>query len=153
VPLYDARGALRSLHARDIGIVEAGRPKAVTGKGTSTKGLVMADPLGREVLALGRLPDWWMLGRPLRVVISEGEPDWLTWATRYGDGDAESPACLGIIGGGHSGSWTPELGRRLPARSQVFVRTDLDKPGEQYASAIARSIGHCRVSRKVDHAA
>lgn len=161
VPLWDAGARLRSLHARALAPVEPGRPKAVStaslsrsdtdGTRTTCRGLVMADQLARQVLCEGTPPDWWPLGRPLRLLVCEGEPDWLTWATRWSDGDEAAPAVLGIIGGGRSGSWTEDLGARVPTGSRVIVRTDSDPAGEQYARSITRTLDRCRVLRRRDH--
>lgn len=161
VPLWDAQGRLRSIHARAVTSTEADRPKAVStsaldpadrdGTRTSCRGLVFADALGREVLERGEPPSWWPLGRPLRVVVCEGEPDYLTWATRWAEGDEAAPAVLGIVGGGRSGSWREDLGLRLPRGSTVIVRTDSDPAGDQYARSIARTLGDgCRVLRRRD---
>ena len=43
----------------------------------------MADPLALLLLAEGQAPAWWT--PPRIVIISEGEPDFLTVATHYRD--------------------------------------------------------------------
>lgn len=58
------------------------RPKRVSPKGYSTAGLVLADEVGCEVLEHGAAPWWWPAGEPLMVVVSEGEPDWLSWRAK-----------------------------------------------------------------------
>ena len=132
VPMFDAAGELVSVRARNV---TEGEPKALPPKGWTAKGMVMANPLGRMVLALGAWP-WWA---ERKVVICEGEPDWLTWATR----DAGAVAVLGIAG---SGGWAGELAARVPGGSRVVVRTDEDDAGDRYAEHVAASLqGLCTV--------
>ena len=151
LPTYDARGQLAGLRARWTGeTAPPGGVKSAAPGGAGLAGLVMADGLGRQLLTAGRLPDWWdaqEAGGPLRIVISEGEHDYLIWATNSsGDDhfDAYSPAVLGIVGG----AWTPEIAARIPGRSSVIIRTDDDAAGQKYAEQIAGTIGHrCAVLR------
>ncbi len=132
VPMFDAAGELVSLRARNV---TEGEPKALPPKGWTAKGMVMANPLGRMMLDLGAWP-WWA---ERKVVICEGEPDWLTWATR----DAGTVAVLGIAG---SGGWAGELAARVPGGSRVVVRTDEDDAGDRYAEHVAASLqGLCTV--------
>jgi hypothetical protein len=105
--------------------------------------LVMADALALDVLRSGARPDW--LEPPLRIVIAEGEPDWLTWSIRRAFG-SPTPAygVLGIV----VGSWSEELAARIPDGSRVTIRTDHDEPGEKYAVEIASTLAHrCKVLR------
>jgi hypothetical protein len=147
-PLYDHFGRMRSLHARSLSIQPHSGPKAVTAKGTSTVGLVMADALGQQMLAGGALPEWWQGDTPFRVVVTEGEPDFLTWAVQPSDAMEYPPAVLGIIGGGTSGSWTPDLAARVPSGHKVVIRTHHDEAGQRYAACIHQSLrGRCSVSR------
>jgi hypothetical protein len=103
------------------------------------KGAVMADPLGRLLLA-GDPVEWWT---NRTVIVNEGEPDWLTVSTFYSDGE-DAPAVLGVV----SGSWTPEIGARIPSGCRVVIRTHLDKAGDRYADEIRASLaGRCDVRR------
>jgi len=88
----------------------------------------MADPLARLLLA-GEVPFWWSRRE---VVISEGLPDFLSWATNYSDADTDAPAVFGVT----SGSWTPELAARIPDGCRVLIATHLDKAGDRYAEKI-----------------
>ena len=98
----------------------------------------MADPLARLLLASGA-PAWW---RPVRIVVCEGVPDWLTWASRYSDADLLAPAVLGII----SGSWSQELAARVPDGAGVVVRQHPDDAGHGYAARIVATLrGRCDV--------
>lgn len=142
VPFYDAGGLLQALRAGTTS-AEA-KVKRVSPFGYSTKGLVMADSLGLEMLKTGKRPGWWQAEAAFRVVIAEGEPDFLTWATRSSDADELAPAVLGVI----QGSWTGELAARIPSGSKVIVRTDPDPAGDKYAETINRTLaGRCEVRR------
>ncbi len=122
-PLYDASGVQRSVLARAI----VPTPRKSTAKGRRS-GLVLAN--GRA---------WAMLlGHPFerasdgeqRVIITEGEIDYLTWVARGGE------AVLGVT----SGSWTPELVARLPDGVVLVVRVHGDDAGVQYAQKILDSV-------------
>jgi hypothetical protein len=94
---------------------------------STTRGLVMANELGREVLAWGGL--WGP--QPEGVVIVEGEPDYLTACCAWPDW-----AVLGIT----SGAWTEELARTVPRGAVVVVRTDADTAGDRYAAHVAETL-------------
>lgn len=136
-------GRLESIRARWVGANAppdgfAKAAAAAAGPGSAT-GLILADGLGRQLLALGALPDWWP-PLPLRICVSEGEPDWLTWATRFADSALEAPALLGIW----AGAWTQDVADRIPASAEVLVRTDLDPSGASYAKRVVASLaGRC----------
>ena len=142
LPMFDGLGVLRSLRARRV--VNGEGPKNLAPAGFSTGGLVMADALGRKLLATGRRPEGWPDAVPLQIVVAEGEPDFLTWGTRFSDGNATAPAVLGLV----SGSWTSGIAGRLPDGARVIVRTHLDEPGEKYARAVHESLrGRCTLLR------
>lgn len=128
VPMRDSRGQIVSLHARALGSAE---PKSLWPKGCRAEG-VLADPLARMLLATGQAPDWWA---DRAIIIAEGVPDFLTWATRYGD-DESAPAVLGVA----AGSWTSEIARRIPDGCRVLVRTHHDGAGHRYAAVVATSL-------------
>ena len=136
VPMFDAAGDLRSVRARYIG---DGSPdaKALPPSGWGTRGLVMACPVASLVLAVSGWP-WWA---ERRIVIAEGEPDFLTWATR-----PPLPRTFGVLGLGGAGQWTDEIAARIPDGAEVILRTDADDAGDAYASEIALSLrGRCSV--------
>lgn len=94
---WGAGGTVESLHARAVGVLPEGLAKGLwpaAGPG-SARGLVMADPLARLLLA-GEVPTWWSRRE---VVIAEGLPDFLTWATNYSDADTDAPAVFGVTSG------------------------------------------------------
>lgn len=135
LPLHDDTGVIRSVRARAVAPTDG--PKALPPSGYAAKGLVMADPLAAMMLALGSWPEH----AEKRVVISEGEPDFLTWASR-GTG-ARTLAVLGIAG---AGTWTREIADRIPDGSTVIVRTDQDDAGDRYAEQITATLwGRCAV--------
>jgi hypothetical protein len=136
VPMYDARGDLRSVRARYIGPPRVDLPKALPPSGCGCKGLVMACPVAAIMLAVAGWP-WWA---ERRVVITEGEPDFLTWATR-----GAIPRTLAVLGVGGSGQWTDGIADRIPDDSLVIIRTDPDDAGDAYAADITASLrGRCK---------
>jgi hypothetical protein len=166
-PVYDATGALASLRARWCRLLARGeapagqldRPPeefpgvksaaAAAGPG-SASGLVLADGLLRQLLRTGERPEWWPEATPLRIVVVEGEPDFLTWAARHGDAAETAPAVLGLW----SGAWTSALAARIPTGSRILLRTDLDASGHQYATTVARDLAdRCELRRLSPEAA
>ncbi len=140
MPACDEEGVMRSLRAWRIG--EGDTPKRLPPGGFRASGLVLADPFAAALLSAGK----WLDGmpNPLRIVIVEGEPDFLTWATRFSDGDEDVPFVFGIV----AGAWTEAIAARIPDGSLVAVRTDHDPTGDRYALEIARTLlGRCRVQR------
>lgn len=140
VPMFDAEGRMRSFRAR---AVRAAEHKTLVPTGCKAGGLVMADPLARMVLETGTLPSWWPDGVPLRVVVAEGDPDFLTWGCRA---DRHSPplAVLGV----ESGGWSEALADRIPDGAHIVIRTDDDQAGNKYANEVQRSLAsRCRVYR------
>ena len=117
-------------------------PKSLVPFGFSVKGLVLSDPLGLQLLS-GTVPDWW---EPHELIISEGEVDWATWASRQSEVDPQGPACFGV----DAGSWSRDIAGRIPDGAAVVLRTHHDSPGERYAERIAETLrGRCRVFRSL----
>ncbi len=141
VPVFDDAGARRSVRARRV---RAGAgPKCLAPAGCRIGGLVMADPVARDVLELGNKPVWWPGDAPLRIVVAEGDPDYLTWAARAVQYDPPL-AVLGI----ESGGWTDEIARRIPNNARIIVRTHHDEAGERYAAKVIATLAHrCTVMR------
>lgn len=135
VPVYDASGAIRALRAWSPAPA-SGMPKRVAAKGCTTRGLVMADFLGQAMLDGTHQPE--------HLVVAEGEPDFLTWATRGSLLDVRRWATLGI----ESGAWTEQIAARVPDGARVTIATDHDEPGERYAAAVAKTLeGRCVLLR------
>lgn len=141
VALVDAHGQVASVRARHV---SGGAPKSVAPAGYSVTGLLAAEPLARQLLARAALPEWWPPSVPLRVVVAEGEPDWLAWATRWSEAVECAPAVFGI----EVGAWTAAIAARIPIGTRVIVRTHHDGPGERYAKTIAATLaGRAEVLR------
>lgn len=130
LPLVDAHGITRSVIAR-LTNSSPNQPKSVAPTGFSRRGLVLANELGREVLTTGTRPA--TRPDPLRVVITEGEIDFLTAACE--EPEDTGPMVLGIA----SGSWTTEIAARIPNSSRVTIATDNDDAGEKYAAKIVET--------------
>lgn len=138
VPMYDAGGRLRSLHARAVS-TDKGVPKGLSPAGYAVGGLVMADPLSRLLLVGAACGDGEPAADAVRsfdLVIVEGVPDFLTWTTRWGDAAETAPAILGVI----SGSWSDSFAAKVPRGTCVVVRVHRDPAGAKYASLIKDSL-------------
>jgi hypothetical protein len=144
-PTFDAWGRLRSLRA---GRLDDGSPKRVAPRNYTTVGLVMADPVAMNLLRRRGEGTWWQ--KPcLRIVVTEGEPDFLTWASAASDADEDAPAVFGLV----SGSWTPEMGAAIPAGSKVIIRTHVDIAGQRYADQVAATLGTGIEIKRLERAA
>ncbi len=123
----DATGRCRSLRAWRISDGES--PKRLPPAGYRASGLILADAAGRFLL--GGNP--WPYSK-VRVVIAEGEPDWLHWATWYSDA-VEVPAVLGLVSGG----WTAEHASRIPDGAEIVLWMHDDASGARYAEHVRAS--------------
>lgn len=142
VSMFGPTGCPESLRARNIFLDCPPGEKAAAPAGFAVAGLCMADPLARLVLQDGAAPSWWH--GPLRIVVAEGEADFLTWATHFSDADEEARAVIGVV----AGSWTPEIAARVPDGSRVVIRTHADEAGDRYADRIAETLtGRCILQR------
>lgn len=136
VPLFSADGALESLHARCVLPCAPGE-KAASPSGAEVRGLVMADGPALGMLR-GEV-------RPDGVIVAEGVPDFLTWATHYRTDALRPVAVLGVI----AGSWTEALAARVPDGVDVWIRTHADEAGHKYADRIAATLAsRCPVARR-----
>ena len=138
--LWDHTGQDVSLRARCVDPNVT--PKSLVPSGFSVRGLVLSDPLGLQLLS-GTVPEWW---EPHEIIISEGEMDWATWASRQPEVDPQGPACFGV----EAGSWSQDVADRIPDGAAVVLRTHHDAPGERYAEQIAETLrGRCRLFRSM----
>jgi hypothetical protein len=141
-PLYDSGGHMVAARFRLPGSCEPNLPKSVSPKGIRGSGMVMAGPTALKVLRSGSKPGWWANGdpeRPFRVVIAEGEPDFLSWSVepaRHGLGynALQFPAVLGVA----SGSLTPELIDRVPYGTELISAFDNDQGGDRHHAHLVR---------------
>jgi hypothetical protein len=141
VPLYGAGGHLESVHARAVA-PPMPKDKAASPCNAEVRGLIMACALGRLLLAGAAPPG------AGKVIVSEGVPDFLTWATHYGDAAEDAPAVLGVI----AGAWTPAIAATIPTGWTVIIRTHADAAGARYAETIRASLaGRCVCKRPRSH--
>lgn len=119
--LWDAQGVLRSVRAWRV--AEADSPKRLPPAGHRTSELVLANAAAHALLRGSR--------EPRRVLVTEGEPDWVTWSLMTTD------PVFGVL----SGSWASGFAQRIPNGSEVVIRTHADTAGERYAEQVARSLG------------
>lgn len=121
VPVYDSTGTMRSVRAWRI---EGDAPaKRLPPGGHKATGLVMANRGALEVLK--------PKAAPTRIVVVEGEPDYVTAALRW--------SWLPIFGIG-SGSWVEDFAARVPLGSEVVISTHHDEAGEKYAAHVVKTV-------------
>lgn len=123
VRVWDSNGKPRSVRAWQIAGLDG--PKRVPPTGCKAAELVLANKAAVAILL--------KQAKPGRVLICEGEPDWLTWATRV-------PNDVAVFGIG-SGSWTKEHAERVPKGSEVLILTHCDPAGDKYAEHVAKTFG------------
>jgi len=146
-PMYGKSGVIESLHARATSsealqaVQDGKRPKATPPTGYQVRGLVFANQraLFDCLYTNNQAP---VVNQGAVVLITEGETDFLTWATQYEENDTNTPIVFGVV----QGSWTQELASRVPSGCRVSIDTDKDKKGQEYEEAIYRSLAsRCRV--------
>jgi hypothetical protein len=131
VPVYDHQGRLRSVRA--VRVTYGGDiPKRLPPAGYRAAGLIMATSGAQDLLA-GSV-------KHAKLLICEGEPDYLTWASEPG----QVLPLFGIV----SGSWTGNMSARIADGTEVLLLTHNDNAGDAYAKEINLTIGHrCKVLR------
>lgn len=135
VPLYDHHGRMRSvLFRRAFETGESWPPKSMGAKGFDRVGLAMACPFARQLLEERQWPAWWLEGALRKIVVAEGETDFLTYAAEESDAGEAVAAVIG----GFSGSWS--LLAHVPAQSVLVVQTHGDRAGARYASEILAAV-------------
>lgn len=145
VRMFDGTGAAVSLHARSIDPGAPASDKAAAAADAEVRGSLMACGLARQVLERGAAPEWWPRSLPLSVVVTEGEPDFLTAVQRWtSEGCETAPAVVGVV----SGSWDASIAARFPRGSRVTVWTHHDASGDRYAAKVNESLSaRCVVLR------
>ena len=135
VPAFDTNGQLASIHVRAIGDKQV-KPKSRWPKGFEAGGLFLANKQGIELLR----------GNPSKslegLLICEGITDMLR-------------ACCSVIHenmniavlSGTSGSFREMSKIVIPKNLNVYVATDPDEQGEQYASLIHKAVAPHTVYR------
>lgn len=144
VPAYDAQGRLRSLRASRVQTrqdVANGSPKRLAPSGHTCAGLVFAEPKALALLSNpeGVAEDMIAAWGEVRVVVCEGEPDFLTSSLAWPDWPV-----IGVF----SGAWTEAVSARIPDGAHVVIAVHQDNAGRRYADAISATLtGRCRVER------
>jgi hypothetical protein len=129
-PMRDPSGIVRTVRAGRL--TDGDSPKRLPPGGHKASGVVLACSLGAGMLT-GTYS-------PKRILVVEGEPDFLTaatWSMR------EPTAVLGLV----SGSWTPAHAMRVPFGTTVFVWTHLDEAGDRYAAEVRQTLQRARGCR------
>lgn len=140
LPVYDPFGRMRSVRAWCVR--ESDDPKRLPPSGYCARGLLLACGVGVAMLARGGRAN--QAPPRSRIVVVEGEPDFLTWATRFSDADEDAPAVFGVL----SGAWSDDFALRVPDGSRVLIRTHHDSAGHAYARDVTESLnGRCAVLR------
>ena len=133
--VFDSTGAIRGLRGWRFGKEQ---PKRTAMAGFSVKGLILADMWGVAMLR-GE-------GHPRNVLITEGEPDFLVAATRWGLLEEPRTATIGVV----AGAWSEDLAARVPSGCTVILATDHDAAGERYAASIAATLAdRCVLQRTI----
>lgn len=150
VRAFDHEGGLASIHARYIRGDEP-HAKGLWPRGCSMSGLVLCD--SPSLLRLDLVDGYY----PSRVIVAEGVPDWLTWATHYSDGDEDAPLVIGVT----PGSWSQAVADRIPDGREIVIATHDDDAGNGYAVQIIETIrprvrgahlSALRIPKEADHA-
>lgn len=128
LPAYDVDGALRSLRAWRIS--ENDTPKRLPPAGHKTAELVLANQETLDWLRHSEALPY--LAAPLQLIVTEGEPDYLVRATLN-----PHNAVVGVL----SGSWHRGFADKIPGFSEVYLYTHRDRAGDNYARAVAETIG------------
>lgn len=125
-----------SLRARNIksGVPSRDKSASVAMGAGSASGLIHADDHARKML-IGNM-------RNTQIIITEGEPDWLTWTTREVCDLQRQP--WGVIGI-WNGAWRDEMAELFPRGSTVAIRGHRDTAASKFAGQkmmkrIARSL-------------
>ena len=141
-PLCNGMGQFRSCKVRPL---PGPKGKGFSPRGFDATGLVFANITAREMLETGRVPNRWPKNEPFRLIVCEGEVDWMTWCVHdelvAGDArETPAPAIIGIF----SGSWTDALAGRIPNKTLVIIRNDRDEKGtgEKYARRAFELLDH-----------
>lgn len=131
LPLYGADGCAESLHARALNLIaEGGRGKGASPAGYALAGLLMASPAGVDMLRGA--------GRPEEVIVAEGVPDFLAFATT-------GPAVIGVV----AGAWSVAVAARVPSGAKVEIATHRDAAGDEYARTVSGTLkDRCHVVRR-----
>jgi hypothetical protein len=120
VRVFDSHGQPRSV--RGVRVRDNDTPKRLPPTQKKAKGLCMVN---RSACAMLRNQE-----HPGRIVVVEGEPDFLTWGTL-----TEEPV-IGLV----IGAWSEEFAAAVPRACRVVIRTHEDDAGERYANEVIETL-------------
>jgi len=126
-PLYNPQGKLTSVRARWVSYQKP-LSKVINPSGCEVQGTILADRQALAILQEKPLDDY-----DGYIVITEGDPDYLSWATRNKE---NTFATFGVF----SGSWNNDFASKIPEHSKVVVATHYDNDGEKYFRQIFDSL-------------
>lgn len=135
VETVDANGDVVGLRARSLGAPRGQLPKELAPKGFETRGTVVACPLARRLLSGDR--EAAELVRTVGLVLTEGVPSWLAWASDWSDADEDAMGAIGYQAGG----WTKAHADRVPSGTRVIVDPDSGAAGERMLRKIVQTFG------------
>lgn len=123
VSAVDAKGVIRSMHARATIPTDAGKTRWP--EGCRADRLLFADPWTARPMLTGAC-------KPGRVIILEGITDYLAYASRR----LPDLAVLGATSGGF-----PALAdAAIPSNARIYLATDDDDAGNRYAEQVAEAL-------------
>jgi len=134
VPAFEVDGTFASVHVRSI--KDADRPKCRWPYGVDSSGLLMMDPVAQKLLS-GTLK-----AEIDAVLVCEGITDFLRAVIAARDEDAR----IGVISG-TSGCFKSLATADIPDSIRVYIATDNDPAGDDYASEITRYLPNHTILR------
>tara|TARA_R100001163_G_scaffold38814_1_gene29555 strand:+ start:1339 stop:2343 length:1005 start_codon:yes stop_codon:yes gene_type:complete len=135
VPAFNDKGQLTSLHARAIDVPEVG-PKTLWPKGYEAKGLFMPNRFAVKM----------MRGLPVDLdglLFVEGITDFMKCSA-----EVEDQGLNIAVLGGTSGSFGIVSKLKIPKKTKIYIGTDPDDQGREYASTIQLQLGD-RISYRI----
>ncbi len=135
VPAFNDKGQLTSLHARAIDVPEVG-PKTLWPKGYEAKGLFMPNRFAVKM----------MRGLPVDLdglLFVEGITDFMKCSA-----EVEDQGLNIAVLGGTSGSFGIVSKLKIPKETKIYIGTDPDDQGREYASTIQLQLGD-RISYRI----
>jgi len=135
VPAFDEHGKLTSLHARAVGVPKVG-PKTLWPKGFEAKGLFMPN---RFAVKMMRGVEVDLDG----LLFVEGITDFMKCSAEVEDQGLK----LAVLGG-TSGSFGTVSKLNIPKNTKIYIGTDPDEKGKEYASTIKLQLGD-RISYRI----
>ncbi|MAQ16249.1 MAG: hypothetical protein CMN30_15840 [Sandaracinus sp.] len=134
IPLRDHRGEIVTLHAR-AGRAAGNCPKQFGPRGYQVRGTAMANAIGVDLLRGDEFTRDYVAHAG--VVITEGTPSWLAWATNWGGAFESEPACFAY----YSGTWSKAHADAIPDGARVLLDPDYNEAGQRMARAVVETLG------------